>query len=82
MALSSDRIGEIAMLALQHKMETEGMITLNPKEIRRQIHNMAKTLGIPVPELAQFVKIVYTDAFTSTMSELDSMIPSATVAID
>lgn len=82
MPLSSERVGDIALLALQHKMETEGMITLNPKEIKRQIHNLAKILGIPPHELAEFAKLIYKVAFDKTMAELNSMRLPATVAID
>lgn len=83
MPLSNEKVGDIALLALQHRMETEGMITLNPKEIRRQIHNQAKTLGIPPHELAEVAKIIYKTAFDKTMAELDAMtIVPATVAID
>ena len=71
------------MLLFQQKMESDGSITLNPKETRRQIHNMAKSLGIPPNELAEVAKIIYKSAFDKTMAELDAMtIVPATVAID
>ena len=52
MALTKERMGQIAMIALQQKMEQDG-IRLNPKELKRQINNEAKTLGIPASELAE-----------------------------
>ena len=81
MVLSQDRIGQIALQALQQKMEGEG-IRLNPKELKRQIHNEAKSLGIPAPELAEFAKLIYKSAFDKTMAELESISPSAKVAVN
>ena len=72
MALSEERVGQIAMLALQSKMEKDG-VTLNPKEIKREITNQAKNLGIPASELAEFAKIAIKSAFDKTMAELDSI---------
>lgn len=72
MALSPERIGQIALLALQSKLE-EGGLNLNPKEIKRSIANEAKKLGVPAHEMAEFVKIVLKAAFEKTMTELDSM---------
>ena len=70
MVLTQERIGQIAMMALQRKMTQDG-IRLNPKEIRREVANEAKNLGIPASELAEFLKIVIKDAFDKTMAELD-----------
>ena len=78
MVLTQDRIGQIALLALQKRMEENG-ISLNPKELKRGIHNEAKELGIPAPELAEFAKVVYKKAFEKTMAELDSISPPAKV---
>lgn len=72
MALTEERAGQIAMIALQMKME-EGGIRLIPKEIKRDMINEAKKLGISAPELAQFVKIAITKAFNKTIAELDSI---------
>lgn len=72
MALTQERIGQIAMLALQKKMSQDG-IRLNSKEIKREITNEAKSLGIPAPELAEFAKILIKGAFDKTMAELDTI---------
>ncbi|MBU6431592.1 MAG: hypothetical protein KGJ58_01565 [Patescibacteria group bacterium] len=73
MTLTSERTGKIAMLALQRKMERDG-IRLIPKEIKREIVNESKNLGIQTFELAEFAKIVIKEAFEKTMAELDSII--------
>lgn len=72
MALTQERIGQIATLALQRKMGQDG-IRLNSKEIKREIANEAKNLGIPATEMAEFAKIMIKDAFDKTMAELDSI---------
>lgn len=78
MALSTERLGQIALRALQHKMEEEG-VRLMPKELKRSIHNEAKKLGVSAQELAEFVKLVYKSAFDKTMAELDSISSPAKV---
>ncbi len=71
MALSKERQGEIAMIILQHKLEKEGELKLIPSEVKRQLHNSAKNLGIPASELAEFVKITLEKAYAKTVAELD-----------
>jgi hypothetical protein len=72
MTLTTEKIGQIAVLALQSKMEESGL-NLNPKTIKREIANEAKKLGIPAHELAEFAKIMLKSAFDKTMAELDSI---------
>jgi hypothetical protein len=74
MALSQEKIGQIAMRYLQKTLEKEGGIRLNPKEIKREIANEAKSLGITVSEAAEFAKIVLKTAYDKTVAELDSVI--------
>ncbi len=81
MALSQQKIGEIALRALQHKMESDG-INLNPKNLKRDIHNEAKNLGVTTQELAEFAKVIYRTAFNKVMAELESISPSAKVAVN
>ncbi len=72
MALSKERIGEIAVLVLQNKMEQDG-VRLNPKEIKREIINSSKKFGITVQEGAEFVGIVIKTAYDRTMAEIDAI---------
>ena len=74
MALTSERVGQIAMIAFQSRKEEEG-VRLNPKQIRRDISNEARKLGIPVHEAAQFVQLMFREAYDKTMAELDELIP-------
>jgi len=76
MSLSKERIGQIALQALQQRLEQDG-ISLNPKTLKRQIHNDAKNFGITAQELAEFIKLIYRSAFDKTMAELESISPSS-----
>jgi hypothetical protein len=81
MVLSREKVGQIALRVLQQKMELDG-IRLNPKELKREIHNEAKKFGITPQELAEFAKLIYKTAFDKTMTELDLISPPAQVAVN
>jgi hypothetical protein len=70
MALSKERIGEIAMLVLQHKVERDGNIRLNPAEIKREFSKSSKELGITPQECAEFVGILLKTAYDKCMAEI------------
>lgn len=72
MLLSKEKLGEIAMLALVAKFKEEGLM-LRPKEVKRQISNVAKKLGITPAEFAEFCKVVYKELYTETMEELEKI---------
>jgi hypothetical protein len=74
MALSKERMGELAMIVLAHKLENDGGVRLNPKEIKRELSNEAKKYGITPQEAAEFAMVFITKAYEKTMSELHSMI--------
>jgi len=74
MALSKERLGEIAMIALQAKLERNGDIRLNPKELKREAINSAKEVGITPQECAEFMKVVLGAAFNKSIAELDQII--------
>ncbi len=74
MALSPDRLGRIAFLVLQRKLEDEGKICLNPKEVKRNVANEAKKYGITPDEAAEFAQLVIKSAYERTMAELGTMI--------
>lgn len=73
MALSKERIGEIAMSVLQYKLEQDNEIRLNPKEIKREIMNSSKRFGITPQEGAEFVGIIIKMAYDKTMVEIDAI---------
>ena len=73
MALSKDRLGELALIALQKKMEMDG-IELKPAEVKRQIVNGAKTMGITPQEFAEFMVVVVSTAYDKCMRELDAFL--------
>ena len=74
MTLSKERIGEIAMYALQHKLENDGNLKLMPTQIKREVKNSAKKSGFPINEVAEFFKILLEEGYKKTISELDEMI--------
>lgn len=78
MQISKERLGELALMGLHAKLERDG-IKLAPKEIKRQIHNEAKSMGIPPAELAELAKLIYKKAYEDTMAQLEEISPSAKV---
>lgn len=56
MALTEERRNEIAYLYVVNLVEQKGIKTLKPNEIRRQILNTAKELGISEQEAVQFAR--------------------------
>ena len=72
MALSKERLGEIAVLVLENKMKKEGMEVV-PKELRSKVFNGAKELGISPVELAEFTKFGLAFLFAEANDELDSL---------
>jgi len=73
MALSKERIGEIAMVVLQEKLERDGNIRLNPSEIKREVANTSKKLGITPQEGAEFVGIILKTAYDKCMAEVEKV---------
>lgn len=74
MALTEKKIGEMAMLILQEKLEEDGQLRLSPHEIKHEIKNFAKKLNLPKDELTEFVKIVMKNAFDKTNVKLNKII--------
>jgi len=72
MALSKERIGELAMLALIAKLEDEGL-ALRPKEAKRQVANAAQKLNIPASEFAEFSIVVYEKSYTHMIEQLNKI---------
>jgi hypothetical protein len=72
--LTQERIGQIAVILLQNKMETAGQIVLNPQEIKRDITNNARKIGIAPAEAAEFAKIIIKVAYDKTIATLDTVI--------
>jgi len=73
MELSEERIGRIALLILQQKIERDGF-EIKPKDVKRQMTNNAKDLGISVSEMAAFTKIVVVPLHEKIQRELDTLI--------
>ena len=73
MALSNERLGELGLKALELKLVEDG-VHLKPKEIKRQITNNAKQLGIPVHEAAEFTLHMIEKIYRRTEQELTYLI--------
>lgn len=82
MALSKERLGEIALLALQAKVEKDGGVRLNPKEIKREVANSAKQLNVPFRELAELFEVVIKASYVKTMAQLDKLKNDVLVKVD
>ncbi len=78
MALTQERLGQIALDILIRKLTEEGF-HLKPKEVKREASNAAKKAGIPAAEMAEVYKKLLEALVTKTMSELDSIINATTV---
>lgn len=78
MALTSQRIGEIALVVLQDKLEKDGSLRLNPIEIKRDATNGAKRLGVPPSEAAEFMQMILKVAYDKTIAALDELKDSQT----
>ncbi len=74
MALTPERIGQVAMLFLQRKLEDDGGLRLRPKEVRREIINVSKRLGITPQESAELAKVILKTAYDKTVAELDAIL--------
>ncbi len=73
MALSEARLGEIAVLVLAHKMRKNGM-EVQPREIRSEIFNGARSLGISPIEMAEFQKLGLKVLFDEANKEIDQLV--------
>ena len=74
MALSEKRIGEIAMISLQAKLEKDGGLKLMPSEVKREVKISAKNLNIPTTEVAEFFKLLLENGYIKTITEIEKMI--------
>lgn len=66
--MSRERMGEIALLYVQHKMKKDG-IPVGP-EAKRRIGQTAKDLGISTEEAVHFVAMLTHDFVSSTYPQI------------
>ena len=72
MALSEERLGQIAVMVLKHKLLKDGA-HVTPKGAKQEAIDGAKGLGIPVAEVAEFLKIGLEYVFAETAKTLDEL---------
>lgn len=72
MALSQQRLGEIALIVVQEVLNDKG-IRLVPNEIKVQLTDNCEKYGITPQEGAEFAQVFITAAYDKTMAELESM---------
>ena len=72
MLISKERLGEIALMGFYAQVCRDGL-KLAPKEIKREIHNEAKKMGISSAELAEVAKLFYKKAYEETMAQLEEI---------
>lgn len=73
MALPEQRLNEIATMRLVLYYRENGVM-LRPGEVKREIHNMAKKLGVTPQEVAECARFIYSKIFEETMEVVDSII--------
>ena len=76
MALPQERLNEIAFQRLLLKFREEGL-KLDPVNVKRDIHNIAKLIGITVVEAAECAKVFYRILYEETIKKLDTIIEKA-----
>jgi hypothetical protein len=72
MALSNERLGEIALLALQVIVEQED-IKFNLKGVKQEIMNTSEKLGISHAEAAEFIEFLYVGAYQKIQDVINSI---------
>lgn len=63
MAMSKERMGEIAVLFLKNEMRKNG---IRLTDVKRRINQEASQIGIPVKEAQEFVEIVVRELVEET----------------
>jgi hypothetical protein len=58
MALTKERTGEIAMLFISYRVRTGG---LKLDDVKREMGNMAKEIGITTEEAMEFIEPIFRD---------------------
>jgi len=56
MELTKERKGQIALALWKDRIRREGISSLKPNEVKRELGNMSVATGISIPELKQFLK--------------------------
>lgn len=75
MELFDEKFNEVcAKFTVVHFMRKG--FTLNPKEIKREIHNRAKEWNLPIEQVAKAHKILASFLFEKSMKEIDEIIKS------
>lgn len=73
MALTKERLGEIALKILQAQLERNGL-PINQTNIRHEVDKEAKNLGITSAEFAELAKLTYKSAYEKLVDELNKII--------
>ena len=61
MALSKERMGEIALIFLKENWRRDGIKSLRPDLIRRDFKREEKDLSVPVAESLEFCRVIFTE---------------------
>ncbi|MEI6304840.1 MAG: hypothetical protein WCP09_02360 [Candidatus Taylorbacteria bacterium] len=73
MALTKEKLGEIALKILQAQLERNGL-PINHPDIKREVDKEARDLGITSAEFAELAKLTYKSAYEKLVIELDKII--------
>jgi hypothetical protein len=69
--LSRERLGEIALLILKEKSRNERIPDI--KDLKRNLGNASKTLGVSTEELFVLWVTLYSEIFSSVLVEAESI---------
>ena len=68
MALLKERKGEIALAILHDRIANEGL-KLSPKNMKRDIGNLAKDTGVPFDEMMEFAEEISRETLEKTFKK-------------
>ncbi|MEK7460390.1 MAG: hypothetical protein AAB628_02480 [Patescibacteria group bacterium] len=72
MALSQERMGQIALLVVK-KLAREKSMNLDPSRLRREVGSFTKEMNIRSDEAAGFIQAILSEAFTEVLEELKEL---------
>ena len=68
MALSKERQGEIALMLIKAQLNSKSMPA--PRDLKRELGNIAKEIGINLDELIEFAKPLYEEVISQGFGKI------------
>ena len=77
MALSKEKIAEVGFVLLKGRIKDQGF-ELKPKEVKRDVGNLARKYNLQPHEVAEVMTAVLQETYQEVLSELQSFKDPAT----